>query len=973
MKKGIALLFFLLNFFYIFSLSSENSLLDVAINDYKKGQYEFAINNFKKFIQFSSDNINKPKAYYYLALCYYYLENYRMSLNYLNELISKYRVSSYSNVANFWKGLIYQNLKDWEKAFESFDRYINLYPQTELVDRAYFSAANSLFELNRLSDAERYLKIIIDRYKKSEKYEEASVLYAYILIKSNKKDKAKEFLSYWMERLGKTGEKYEYRDRFWLYYAEILIEEKNYEEARIILKKIDLYSKNSPSSDIALLRLSQIETLTGNEKESKQYIIRLNNEYPLSKYNIDATLNTGISEYINGNYENAINFFNIVNIAITKKLEEKLTNFEKERFFSIHSNSLFYSGEAYYRLNNTSTAKEKFLELIAKNYPLRNKAIIRVLDILFEEKNFKELEKSFNTYEKFFNSEDSEYENFVIYRSKYLYYINKNKESLEILDKIKENNKNFLILADLKSKNFIKLNEIEKGLKILIDAFPYIPLNKKSYYAYEISSLYFNISQYDKALEFYNISKSFLKDSENREEIEIRIEYIKALCFMENKEYTKAIESFNNIIKINNNKLKEIINNSYYYLAWCYYKISNFNDSAKFFALASNVITNTILVKDSSYMEAMSYFSNKDYNTAYLKFEFIYKKYYPDEIGVMAFYYMAKSLENSGKIDNAIKNYYKIYNEFSSSKYQILSLFELIKYNLNKNRIEEANNLIKSLENLDKEGNLYLDALLLQAETFISLKRYSEAFSIYNYYLKNSKTEKDFDYIYYWAGYCAEEIKDFISAKYFYESLVNKYENSKFYYQAIYSLLRIYRLENNYIKERLIISKILLTEKEKDKVEQLYKRIRELELLEKGLSEEEANLLLLIEKGDIEAKLNLGKLYIRGKDREKGIIIISEIAKDRNDNFGAMANNLLGDNQLEQNNYKDALSIYLKTVQNYKATKETIAEALYKASYCYFKLENTANTLKIIERIKKDFPDTEWATKAIELEQRLKR
>ncbi len=970
MKKYVFIILFITIFDYVV-FTSTNSLLETAIIEYKKGQYEFAINNFKKFIQFSDSNINKPKAYYYLALSYYYLTNYRMALNYFNELLAKYRVSSYSSFVYFWKGLIYQNLKEWQNALDSFERYITLYPQGELIDRAYFASANSLLELNRLSDAEKYLKTIIDKYKKFEKYEEASVFYAYILLKNNKKDKAKEFLSLWYEKLGKTGENFEYKDRFWLYYAEILLEEKKYEEAKIIFKKIDLYAPNSASSDIALLRLSQIESLLGNEKEAKEYIIRLNNEYPLSKYNIDSTLNTGISEYINGNYKDALNFFNLVNSAINKKLNEKLTNFEKERLVSIHSNSLFYTGESYYRLLENNLAKKSFFEVVERDYNLKTKAIIRIVEILFEEKNYKELEQIFNKYESIFIKNDEEYSSFVLYKARYLYIIGKNKESLDILNKIKENNKNFLTLIELKAKNYIKLKEIQKAIEILTTSFPYIPLNKKAHYGYEITSLYFNTSYYDKALEFYNIALTFLKDSDNKEEISIKLEYVKALCYMEKKDYQKAIDSFKNVLKFENEKVKEIINNSYYYAGWCYYKISNFNESAKFFGIACNVITDINLVKDSYYMEAMSYFSSRNYNLSYSKFEAIYKKYYPDELAIMAFYYMAKSLENSNKIEEAVKNYYKIYTDFPSVKYKILSLFEVIKYNLNKNKIDEANNLIKELENLDKDKEIYFQALLLQADAFVSLKRYSEAYSIYNYYLKNRVEEKDLDYIYYWAAYCAEMIKDYISAKYFYETIANKYLDSKFYRMCLDSLIKIYKLENNYIKEREAISKILIVEKDKTKVEELYQRIREIELIEKGLSEEEANILLLVEKGDIEAKINLAKLYLKGKNREKGIEIITVIAKERNDKFGAIANNILGDLFLEDNNYKEALSLYSKTVQNYKGTKEVIAEALYKSSYCYYKLENSSLALRIIERIKKDFPDTEWATKATELEKRI--
>ncbi|HQJ07055.1 MAG TPA: hypothetical protein PLI57_11835, partial [Spirochaetota bacterium] len=59
------------------SLSEVSSLLDAGIGDYKKGQYTFAINNLKKFIQTANENADKPKAYYYLSLSYYYTENYK--------------------------------------------------------------------------------------------------------------------------------------------------------------------------------------------------------------------------------------------------------------------------------------------------------------------------------------------------------------------------------------------------------------------------------------------------------------------------------------------------------------------------------------------------------------------------------------------------------------------------------------------------------------------------------------------------------------------------------------------------------------------------------------------------------------------------------------------------------------------------------------------------------------------------------
>ena len=110
MKKIFVLYFFVFSLNLAFTQSAFTSLLDAGVEDYNKGQYLFAINNFKKFIQISEDNQNKAKAYYFISLSYYFLENYKTSLNYFDELLTKYRFSSYTSYSYFWKGLIYQNL-----------------------------------------------------------------------------------------------------------------------------------------------------------------------------------------------------------------------------------------------------------------------------------------------------------------------------------------------------------------------------------------------------------------------------------------------------------------------------------------------------------------------------------------------------------------------------------------------------------------------------------------------------------------------------------------------------------------------------------------------------------------------------------------------------------------------------------------------------------------------------------------------
>ena len=84
------------------------------------------------------------------------------------------------------------------------------------------------------------------------------------------------------------------------------------------------------------------------------------------------------------------------------------------------------------------------------------------------------------------------------------------------------------------------------------------------------------------------------------------------------------------------------------------------------------------------------------------------------------------------------------------------------------------------------------------------------------------------------------------------------------------------------------------------------------------------------------------------------------------------ANNILGNMELDNNNYLEASKIFLKTLTISNVSLDTASEALYKASYSYFKLGSNNNASKLIDRLKNNFPNSEWTKKGIELELRIK-
>ncbi|HOV14264.1 MAG TPA: tetratricopeptide repeat protein, partial [Spirochaetota bacterium] len=271
-----------------------------------------------------------------------------------------------------------------------------------------------------------------------------------------------------------------------------------------------------------------------------------------------------------------------------------------------------------------------------------------------------------------------------------------------------------------------------------------------------------------------------------------------------------------------------------------------------------------------------------------------------------------------------------------------------------------------------QDSPLYKNILLLQAESFLANNRFSEAVSLYNFYLKNYPISENLDTIYYWLSYSSYKIKDFETAKEYADVLTTGFENSTFYKDGLNILKDVYNEEKNYEKEKNILTKLINIEKDQSEKNNLQKRLKELDLILQGTDEEEAKLILDTEKGNDAAKLKLGLFYFRGRDKNKGIYIIKELSEKNSDNVGGIANNILGDIELNNNNYTEAQKIFLKTISNYKADSETFAEALYKAGFSLYKQEKESQAKKIFERLKNNFATSSWAKKAVTLEKRFK-
>ena len=994
MKKNIFLLFITITAFSLHAMDESVSLLEVAINDYNKAQYAFAINNLTKYLQIAESDDNKPTAYYYLSLSYYFTNDYKMSMKYFNELISRYRSSSYSSLSHFWIGLISQNLGEWEEADESFYKYVALYPHSDIADKAYLAAANCRIAANRYTDAEETLRTLITKYPKSDKYEEASVLYAYILMCNVKNDEATAFLERWVNRIGDTGEKYPYRDRFWLYLAELYMDKDLLIEAKALLKKIDIYSNESSSHDVSLLRLAQIESRLGKEKAARQYVERLSEEYPNSTYNLDSTLLLGMIAADKGEYEDAVTFFTQVSDASSRRLAELAkkgvaANDEQSlRILKIHDESDYYSADTYEKLEDWESANDLFRQIAAGDGHLSKLSILRVIQLCDRVEELEVTDYDLYTYisqnEPKLRSDTSLYEKVSLYKGRLEYNLGKFSDCIRTVDSI-GNDKYLATIASIKTNALLKLRKDEEARNYLESAFDRMPIKDKAETAFDIMNLYFGAGLYQQALKYYPIitaySKSLPMDAKTN--LYIKTGYLRGLIFLQQKNNKKSYDILSSIVTQSaamnlNDDAKKLVNQTYYYLGWLCYRQNEFASAANNFQMATTLVEDETLRRDSFFMEAWSYFSDKNYSVAVRKFELIYQKYTKDNLGMSALFRCGKCYENLGSKVKADEIYNRIVTEYPNSYFVPNALLELVKTDLEKRDFIAANKKTDRLQNLSPV--FYYQALLLQAQAYLSQERYSEAYSIYNYCLLSDFFRKGSDAaakdnIRYWTAYCAEKTNDDISAS---ELLADIGENSALYMEASQLLLIIYGKNNQTAKEKTLLTEIMPKVTDKVLTENYAKRLSEIALMEKGFSKEEAKLALKAESGEIGDKYQLALFYVQSADTqnvEKGITLMKDIAAHDKGTIGAKANLKVADKFLDENVFDEASKLYLKSAneKNYDSDNEVKAESLYKCAYCYYRLGKTSLFDFTLNKLKTDFAESDWTGTAIELEKRVRR
>ncbi len=115
---------------------AENRDYEAAYALFKGNKQQGSITSFQEFLKKYPNSTLAPSAYFWMAVAYYGLKDYKNAVNSYLTVASKYPTSPRAPSALMGAAICYQSLNDKASAKKTLQQLIKNYPDSELVPRA---------------------------------------------------------------------------------------------------------------------------------------------------------------------------------------------------------------------------------------------------------------------------------------------------------------------------------------------------------------------------------------------------------------------------------------------------------------------------------------------------------------------------------------------------------------------------------------------------------------------------------------------------------------------------------------------------------------------------------------------------------------------------------------------------------------------------------------------------------------------
>ncbi len=622
--------------------TAEKELFLVAQKAFDDGFYDVATRYINEFIEKYPQSEKNPQAKLLLGQCYFFQTQYLKAFEIFQELLPN---TEFKDATLFWLGETYLKGSDYANAEKQYKQLIDLYPDSTYTPQAYYSMAWSYLDQKKYQDALTVFQSLISKFPAHALAEDAAFKSGECTYNQTHYDEAVEYFKKYILNYPQSTR----HDQVYFYIAEANYYLGNFEEA------ITYYTKTADiTKDQKLLVLAKVGTawsyLKVNNFDQSQKIFeealamaqakgivsddiflgqaslyaqkkddakaltayqQLIDQFPNSPRIVDAYLGKANTLYTLKNYDEAISAYNTI-IEKFSKQDDAKDNVEKAHF------GLAWT---YLKQGNIDQSIASFQNIMdsTENKVVKVSALTQIADAY---QDGGRLDKALDVYDRILRDyPDSLYADYVQFR-----------QGIALL----------------------KMDKIEPAilsLKSLKANFPQSQYLKDA--DYYLGLAYFKKGDWNAARDQIG---DFLLNVPKTDDLQSQAHYVLASTFFNLKEYDKARQTFETIIK----KFPDqdaMVRDSEIGIAKCLYSAGNLKEALERFNLLATKYDQTETGEDALLWLSDYYLEASDFTNAVSYYEKLMEKY-PKSSRINLFrFQLGQAYQGKGELDKALNQF----------------------------------------------------------------------------------------------------------------------------------------------------------------------------------------------------------------------------------------------------------------------------------------------------------------------------
>lgn len=928
----------------------------LGMDAYASKDYVEAVNYFEKFFE-ENNEVDElfSTAKYYCGESLLSLGEKHAAIERFEYLANNYEWSAFRDAALYKLGLIYFDIKKFEKSRSRLNILVDEYPMSEYSGQALYWIGESYVEEEQSDDAVKMLEESLAK-RKGNQYADYSI-YSLAYVHEKKGDYRKA-VDYYDQLLSFHKEsKFTSIAQFRIGYCYFKL--KEYQSAIIELNNpiIETLEPEIHSEVLYVLanshyRLAEFQTA---ENLFRRFIL----EYPSSSLLRDAKFGLGWTYFQQQKYNDAYEVFNDLSseddsIGIYSfywKAESKryagrenealliFNEFLKKYPNSDFNNDARYNIGSIYFSEDKLRDSEKYLHqsLDAEIANTGVKAYIVLGEMNLKKQQYSEAKDNFKIAVESADTLSGIHSNALLGLGVSLLRLKQYTDAIRTLINLEAkdinfdpNQVNFYLAESYYAKgNFAealkRYNKIEKGDKLAS-----LSMYGKGY-------SYFNLKDYENAVFAFS---EFIKNKPSDEKnLDARLRL--ADSYYGNKNYVSAGKIYKEIFLSGGDKPKDPY--VQYQYAQALYKGSNTSEAISQFRILQSTFPESEYADKSLYIIGWIFFQNNSYTDAINSYRVLLSTYPQSSLNPIVYYSIGDAFFNQNKYDSAVVNYQKVLKLYPNSNYVFDAVNGVLYCYLAQNQDDEAILLIDDFVSKNP-GLTFSDELLFKkGEIFYNQGSYEKAKSSYTDFTSRYPKSELIASAYYWIGKCAQNLVKPEEAIFNFNKVVENFPKSNLAAASVIEIGNIYNQQKQY---DLAISTY---EKGSNKLTNS-SQLAEILFMKASTLANKGEVSKAYEVFDEivqyhgesvfadKSKFEIGVIEYSAKRYDNAILYLRSISDTRTDEVGAKAQYYLGMSLFEQGKTNEAVSAFVRVKTVYPFYDEWLSRSTLMLGDCYNKL-----------------------------------